>query len=83
LVLTTTPTNLRGRVVAVQDNWGFVVLNLGRDQRVQPNAEFIVFRNNKMITKVKVRSVGENTSVAESLKGFQLSQPRVGDLIVH
>ena len=81
--LTSTPANLRGQVAAVQDTWGFVVLNVGREQRVQPNSDFVVFRNDKMVTKVQVRTVGETTSVAEILPGFQVSPPRVGDLIVH
>ena len=81
--LTTIPSNLRGHVAAVQDNWGFVVLNLGRDQRVQTNTDFIVYRADKMVAKVQVRAVGENTSIAEILPGSQLSQPRVGDSAVH
>ena len=81
--LTTTPSNLRGRVAAVQDNWGFMILSVGREQRVQPNTEFIVYRSDKMVAKVQVRTVGETTSVAESIPAFQLAQPRVGDIIVH
>ena len=83
VLLTTTPTNLRGRIAAVQDNWGFVVLNLGRDQRVQTNADFIVSRDDKMVAKVQVRTVGENTSVAEIMPGFLQAQPRIGDMVVH
>jgi len=81
--LTTMPTNLRGHVAAVQDSWGFVVLDLGRDQRVQTNADFIVSRDDKMVAKVQVRTVGDNTSVAEILPGFPKTQPHVGDAVVH
>ena len=81
--LTTTPANLRGRIAAVQDDWGFVVLDLGRDQRVQTNTDFIVSRDDKMVAKVQVRAVGENTSVAEILPGFPKTQPHVGDVVVH
>ena len=78
----TTPVNLRGRIAAVQDSWGFVVIDVGRDQRVQTNADFIVSRGDKMVAKVHVRKVGENTSVAEILPGFPKNQPQVGDTVV-
>ena len=77
------PNNLRGRVAVVQDNWDFIVLNLGRNQHVQPKTEFIVYRADKMVAKVQVQTVGENTCIAEALPGFQLAQPRVGDVVVH
>ncbi len=82
-ILTTTPEGTRGRVAAVQDNWGFVVLDIGRDQRVSSNAQFVVYRDAKMIGKVQVLSVGQNTSVAEILPAFQRNTPRVGDIVIH
>ena len=80
---TTTPPSLHGLVAAVQDDWGFVVLNVGHDKRVQPDTDFIVYRDTKMVAKVQVRSVLENTSVAEILPGFEVGTPRVGDVVVH
>lgn len=85
--LTTTPINLRGHVAAVQDSWGFIVLDMGRDQRVQTNTDFLVYRDTKLVSKVQVRSVGETTSVAEILPDFAHPKasikPKVGDLVVH
>jgi hypothetical protein len=40
--LSTTPPNLRGRVAAVQDNWGFVVLDMDGQHVI--NAQFVVYR---------------------------------------
>jgi len=82
LQLTTTPTNLRGSIAAVQDNWGFVIIDIGRDKSVQTNTDFIVSRDDKMVAKVQVRKVGDNTSVAEILPGFPKTQPQVGDVVV-
>jgi septal ring factor EnvC (AmiA/AmiB activator) len=82
-ILTTTPEGTRGHVAAVQDSWGFVVLDIGRDQRVSSNAQFVVYRDAKMIGKVQVQSVGQNTSVAEILPEFQRSGLRVGDVVIH
>jgi uncharacterized protein (DUF3084 family) len=81
--LTTTPVNLRGRVAAVQDRWGFIVLDLGREQRVQPNAQFLVYRDTKFVGKVQVTSVGQTTCIAELLPQDQRGMPQVGDLVVH
>jgi len=81
--LSTTPPNLRGRVAAVQDNWGFVVLDIGRTQHVTSNAQFVVYRDSKMIGKVQVLSVGANTSVAQILPEFDRTNFRVGDTVIH
>jgi hypothetical protein len=81
--LSITPVNLRGTIAEVRDNWGFVVLDLGKNQRVQTNTNFLVYRDTKLIGKVQVRSVGQTTSVAEVLPEFQRAALRVGDLVVH
>lgn len=80
---TETPVGVRGKVAAVEDKWSFVVLNVGQQQRVQPNSEFIVYRDTKMITKVQVLTVGPTTSVAEILPDYNLGAPRVGDMVLH
>ena len=66
----------------MQDNWGFVIIDIGRDKSVQTNTDFIVSRDDKMVAKVQVRKVGDNTSVAEILPGFPKTQPQVGDAVV-
>ena len=81
--LTLTPVNVRGHVAAVHDRWGFVVLDLGRTQRVRPSSQFLVYRNNKLVGKVQIVSVGQSTSIAELLPEYQHDKPRVGDLVVH
>ncbi|MEI8314825.1 MAG: hypothetical protein WCG79_05175 [Verrucomicrobiota bacterium] len=81
--LTTTPSNLRGRIAAVQESWGFVIIDIGRDKSIQTNTDFIVSRDSKVVAKVQVRTVGDNTSVAEILPGFPKTLPQVGDAVVH
>jgi chromosome segregation ATPase len=81
--LTTVPVNLRGRIAAVQDRWGFMVLNLGREQRVRPNTEFLVYRDTKFVAKVQVTSVSQTTCIAELVPQGQRGKPQVGDLVVH
>jgi predicted nucleic acid-binding Zn-ribbon protein len=82
-LLRESPIGLRGKVALVQDNWNFLVLDIGQQQRVRPNTQFIVYRNGKMIGKVQVTSIGPNTSVAEVLTDYSRGAPRVGDMVVH
>lgn len=81
--LSITPVNLRGKVAEIRPNWGFVVLDLGKNQRIQTNTNFLVYRDTKIIGKVQVRTVGQTTSIAEVLPEFQRADLHVGDLVVH
>jgi myosin heavy subunit len=81
--LTTTPAGVRGRVSVVENNWGFIVLDIGDTQRVRRNSEFLVYRDSKLVGKVQITSVSANTSVAQILPGYQGGPPRVGDMAVH
>jgi myosin heavy subunit len=81
--LTTTPVGLRGHVTVVQEKWGFLVLDVGQKERVQPNAEFLVYRDTKLVGKVQVVSVAANNCIAQILPEYQRSTPAVGDLIIH
>jgi uncharacterized protein (DUF3084 family) len=79
---TVTPASVRGTIAAVQDNWGFVVLNIGEQQKVRKEAQFLVYRDSKLVCKVQVVNVMANNSIAEVLPEYQRSQPRVGDQVL-
>ena len=81
--LTTTPLGLRGHVTVVQDKWSFLVLDVGQTQRVQPNAEFLVYRDTKLVAKVQVVSVAADNCIAQILPEYQKTKILVGDLIIH
>jgi multidrug efflux pump subunit AcrA (membrane-fusion protein) len=81
--LTSMPVNLRGKIAAVQDRWGFVVLDLGRIDHVQSNSNFLVYRDTQLIGKVQVRTVLPTTSIAEINPDYQRGVPRIGDLVIH
>ena len=81
--LTTTPVGLRGHVTVVQEKWGFLVLDVGQTQRVQPNAEFLVYRDTQLIGKVQIVSVAANNCIGQIMPEYQRSTPVVGDLIIH
>lgn len=80
---TITPVGVRGKVALVQPSWGFVVLDIGSKDRVKPDTEFLVYRDNKMIGKVQIVTVNQSTSIAEMLPDYQRGTPRPGDLVIH
>jgi septal ring factor EnvC (AmiA/AmiB activator) len=81
--LTTTPVGVHGRVSVVQGKWGFIVLDVGHAQKVQPNTEFLVYRDSKLVSKVKVVSVADQNCVAQISPDYLKHPPLPGDLAVH
>jgi hypothetical protein len=58
-------TTPQGTIVAVNQAWNFVVLNLGSRQGIARNAEMLVQRGNQLIGKVRVTSVEKSNSIAD------------------
>jgi myosin heavy subunit len=56
---------LSGRVLAVNQGWNFVVLNLGDRNGVVNNAEMLVQRGNQLVGKIRITSVEPSTSIAD------------------
>ena len=55
----------QGTVLAVNQAWNFVVLNLGSRQGIAKNTEMLVQRGNQLIGKVRVTSIEASTSIAD------------------
>lgn len=55
----------QGTVLAVNQAWYFVVLNLGGRQGIAKNTEMLVQRGNQLIGKVRVTSIETSTSIAD------------------
>jgi hypothetical protein len=73
---------IRGKVVAVDPKWSFVVLDVGAEQGVKEKGVLLVSRNSKLIAKVKVTSVQGNRSVANIVPGWKIGELLEGDLVV-
>jgi len=56
---------LEGRVLAVNQAWNFVVLNLGDRNGVVGNAEMLVKRGTQLVGKIRITSVEPATSIAD------------------
>ena len=76
---------VRGTILAVNQAYNFVVLNLGGRQGVEPNAEMLVLREGTLIGKIRVSSVEPSTAIGDIItssleRGVQV-QP--GDIVVY
>lgn len=76
---------LRGTILAVNQAYNFVVLNLGGRQGVEANSEMLVLRGGALIGKIRVSSVEPSTAIADIIstslaRGVQV-QP--GDIVIY
>ncbi|MDQ6914146.1 MAG: hypothetical protein M3119_03020 [Verrucomicrobiota bacterium] len=76
---------LRGTVLAVNQAYNFVVLNLGGRQGIETNSEMIVLRGGNLIGRIRVSSVEPATAIGDIVtnslaRGVQV-QP--GDIVIY
>ena len=76
---------VRGTVLAVNQAYNFVVLNLGARQGIQPNSEMLVLREGTLIGKIRISSVEPATAIGDIIssslaRGIQV-QP--GDIVIY
>ena len=80
-----TKPGVRGTVLAVNQAYNFVVLNLGGRQGVEANSEMLVIRDGTVIGKIRISSVEPSTAIGDIVtssleRGVQV-QP--GDVVVY
>ena len=76
---------VRGTILAVNQAYNFVVLNLGGRQGVETNAEMLIVRDGTLIGKIRVSSVEPSTAIGDIVtssleRGVQI-QP--GDIVIY
>jgi hypothetical protein len=74
---------LKGRVVAVDPKWDFVVLDIGSNQGAVERGEMLVNRGGKLIAKVKLTDVQSDRSIANVIPGDQLGEVRETDQVIY
>lgn len=77
------PPGLKGKVIAVDPKWDFVVLDIGSQQRVLEGGEMLINRDGKLIAKVRITSVEPNRSIANIMPDWKLGEVKEGDLALH
>lgn len=77
------PAGLRGKVVAVDPKYDFVVLNLGRKDGLLEHGRLIVNREGRLVGKVEITRVLESSAVANVLPQWKQSDLREGDDVLY
>jgi hypothetical protein len=72
-------------VLAVNQAYNFVVLNLGGRNGLEPNAEMLVFRDGAVIGKIRVSTVEPSTAIGDIMTGSLARgvQVQPGDVVVY
>jgi hypothetical protein len=78
-------TGLRGTVLAVNQAYNFVVLNLGTRHGVEPNAEMLVLREGTLIGKIRISSVEPATAIGDMITNSLAlgAQIQPGDSVIY
>jgi hypothetical protein len=76
------PADLKGKIMAVDPKWKFVVLNVGQEQGVIKHGEMLVSRDGKLVAKVIVSSVEKDRCIANLVPGWQLGEIIEGDQVI-
>lgn len=84
-VATTGNPGIRGTILAVNQAYNFVVLNLGGRHGIEPNSEMLVLRGGSLIGRIRISSVEPATAIGDILsaslaRGVQV-QP--GDTVIY
>ena len=77
------PTGLRGKIVAVDPKFNFVVLNIGEDQGAKQRGVMMVDRDGKLLGKVRITSVTKDQCVANILSDWRRGEMMEGDEVLY
>jgi hypothetical protein len=77
------PTGLRGKIIAVDPKYDFVVLNIGEDQGAKERGEMMIDRDGKLLGKVRIKSVSKDRCVANILPNWKRGEVMEGDEVLY
>jgi len=76
------PPSLKGKVIAVDPKYEFVVLDVGLDQGVLPRGEMLVNRSGKLVAKIRILTADPHRSVANVLPDWKQGEIMEGDFVL-
>jgi len=76
------PNDLEGKIVQVNDEWNFVILDFGGDKIPPGPHEFLIARNDEFVARVRVSKVLSKISIAEVLPEVRNGVIHVGDRVI-
>ncbi|MBU0679303.1 MAG: hypothetical protein KJ626_14480 [Verrucomicrobia bacterium] len=71
-----------GSIVDVNESWNFVVLDIGSQEGLVPNAVMMVHRADHLVGKVKITAVQEKLAVADIMRDWQMEPIKEGDNVL-
>ncbi len=74
---------LKGSVVAVDDDWDFVIVSVGEKDGARQSGKLMVSREGKLVGKVQITSLDENQSIANILPNWKQGDIQVGDTVLY
>jgi polyhydroxyalkanoate synthesis regulator phasin len=77
------PAGLKGKVIAVDPKFDFVVLNIGDEQGARKRGEMMVDRDGKLIGKVRISTVEKDHCVANILPDWKQGDIMEGDEVLY
>jgi hypothetical protein len=75
------PAGLKGKVLAVDTKYEFVVLDVGSNQGVLERGKMAVSRDGKLVAKLKIYSTEPNRSIANIMRDWRQLEVKEGDTV--
>jgi hypothetical protein len=77
------PAGTKGKVVAVDPKYDFVVIDIGANQGLVPDASMLVNRDGRLVAKVKITRVEPNRAIANIMPEWKQEDILEGDQVVY
>jgi hypothetical protein len=77
------PVGLRGKIVAVDPKFNFVVINIGENQGAKQRGVMMVDKDGKLLGKVRITSVTKDECVANILPDWTRGEIMEGDEVLY
>jgi len=75
------PAGLKGKILAVDSKYEFVVLDIGSSQGVLERGKMAVSRDGKLVAKLKIYSTEANRSIANIMRDWRQLEVKEGDSV--
>ena len=70
---------MNGKVLEVKDDYGFVIISIGKKDGVEKRMLFLVYRENKLLGKIEVEEVFDDMSSCVILPWYRDEEIKVDD----
>ena len=77
------PAGTKGKIVAVDPKYDFVVIDIGANQQLVPGARMLVNRDGRLVAKVQITRVEPNRAIANIMPEWKQDDVLEGDQVVY